>query len=109
CPIDDEGFVELNNIIKLSKTHKNLRVLENMTLQNYESLVNNNSKSRFHLMLINGQENNKENMTAWKIRANQGHSFDVPNLELIEVKSADTPYVLHGTDKNAWDLIQKSG
>lgn len=109
CSIDDEGFVELNDIVKLSKMHKNLRVLENMTLKDYETLVNNNNKSRFHLTLISGQENNKENMSAWKIRANQGHSFDVPNLELEVIKPVDVPYVVHGTDKDSWDKILKSG
>lgn len=42
-----------------------------------------------------------------RIRANQGHSVPVPDLELVARTPPDVLY--HGTGQSAWDQIQTSG
>jgi len=46
----------------------------------------------------------------WKIKANQGHTVHIENLDLEEIKSPEEiPVVVHGTDLGAWRMIQSSG
>lgn len=50
-----------------------------------------------------------ENDEEW-IRANQGHSVQVPDLELKEITDpTEFPIVLHGTYLKTWPLIKKEG
>lgn len=45
-----------------------------------------------------------------QIRANQGHSLKVDGLELAPILDAnETPVVVHGTYKAAWDIIKLKG
>ncbi|KAH3764080.1 tRNA 2'-phosphotransferase 1 [Pelomyxa schiedti] len=44
------------------------------------------------------------------IRANQGHSFEVPELSLTCITDASKyPIVVHGTYKQHWDAIKATG
>ncbi|KAG8923431.1 hypothetical protein FRC01_012767 [Tulasnella sp. 417] len=46
----------------------------------------------------------------WWIRANQGHSLKVEELELTPVTSAaEIPIAVHGTDMSAWNHIKNEG
>ncbi|KAG9001210.1 hypothetical protein FRB90_011656 [Tulasnella sp. 427] len=46
----------------------------------------------------------------WWIRANQGHSLQVEDLELTPVASAaEIPIAVHGTDMSAWNHIKNGG
>ncbi|KAL0054446.1 hypothetical protein WJX82_008918 [Trebouxia sp. C0006] len=45
-----------------------------------------------------------------RIRANQGHSFSVQNLELeLITDAAQVPFAVHVTGKQGWAEIQESG
>lgn len=63
--------------------------------------IRNNNKARFSVGI--GRETGKT-----YIRANQGHSIPVDELELKQVTDPDT-VAMHGTTKSAWVAIQKSG
>jgi 2'-phosphotransferase len=52
----------------------------------------------------------KEENGKWFIRANQGHSIEVKDLELTPIKDASKyPIVVHGTYHDAWQKIKVSG
>lgn len=74
-----------------------------------KTVVSDSDKQRFALITIDGKE---------YVRANQGHSFPVPDLELKRItKVEDIPtgensaegVVVHGTYRSAWKLIKQSG
>lgn len=79
------------------------------TRQDVADAVTNNDKQRFTINRIDGKE---------YIRANQGHSIPVPDLELKAISSAaDIPksetslegVVVHGTYSAPWKAIRKEG
>jgi len=44
------------------------------------------------------------------IRANQGHTQEVPDLELVKITNTENyPLVVHGTYKKHWNNIKKGG
>jgi len=72
-------------------------------------IVQSSDKQRFAVVSIDAKE---------YIRANQGHSFPVPDLDLLRVSSVeDIPrsengvegVVVHGTYKDAWKSIKTQG
>ena len=72
---------------------------KNATMEDIERVVANNDKQRFAL---------KDNNGKLYIRANQGHTMDVKDLELEEISSAaDAPVVVHGTYHKAFDAIKR--
>lgn len=98
--------------------------MREMTLDNLQGIVENDSKSRYHLKreTDEGVEPPKE---VWWIRANQGHSLKVGRswhaigrrsyltqevkLDLQPVVSAvdiPTGIAVHGTNRKAWELIR---
>ena len=97
--IDSAGFIKLDDIINLPRSKK-----LNINLSLIQEIVSNDEKGRFELI----------NRPPYYIRAVQGHS-------IIEVSNEDTMYklnknnifdfptVVHGTQENAWKLIEKSG
>ena len=69
-----------------------------------EQLVASNEKQRFKL-ITEADPAKPESQVLW-IRANQGHSVDVADLELTTVSSSDElPTVIHGTYKRFWPAI----
>lgn len=98
-PIGTDGFALLTDVLAKVKA----------TREEVLSVVENNDKQRFSIITREGKE---------YIRANQGHTIDVPDLELKRIKSVeDIPKpehmhearVVHGTYIKAWKLIRKGG
>lgn len=90
--IQKDGFVNINELLNTQK-------FQNYTYQDVVNVVSNCRKKRF---AISSDGN--------FIRANQGHSIDVPDLELIEITNDNIPnQVIHGTYKSAWESIKSQG
>ncbi|XP_064402906.1 tRNA 2'-phosphotransferase 1-like [Halichondria panicea] len=71
------------------------------TEEDVRRVVTNCPKSRFALTEMSGQ---------LLIRANQGHTLQVDDLELTPIlRAEDAPTVVHGTNKKAWGSIQAEG
>lgn len=83
-------------------------VLRQQGLQQYTEadvrrVVEENDKQRFQLDV-------DAESSRLKIRANQGHTVEVTDLELTQITDArDTPIIIHGTSKKAWETIQREG
>ncbi|BFZ07242.1 hypothetical protein BsWGS_10281 [Bradybaena similaris] len=90
------GYLYVDEILK----HKNF---QSVSVENIKHIVENNDKQRFAL----------EEDTATgrlKIRANQGHSLEVDDLELKPITEAsDYPVVVHGTNDRAYRSIASQG
>ncbi|RIB17177.1 KptA family-domain-containing protein [Gigaspora rosea] len=72
------------------------------TFEDIQFVVDNNDKKRFTLI----QEISDDNVSSWWIRANQGHSIEVKNLELEEITDPlQFPEVIHGTYLHNWKNI----
>ena len=91
--IDEGGWVSIEEILSLKQ-------LKHVSLEQIEKIVEENDKKRFEL----------EN---FKIRAVQGHSKYVGEKineeELLEEIIEPLEKCIHGTTKNAWELIKNSG
>ncbi|CAD5118165.1 DgyrCDS6897 [Dimorphilus gyrociliatus] len=96
--LDSGGFLFVNEILNLREFVKN-----EITEMDIKRIVENNEKQRFYMTT-------DETTNQLKIRANQGHSLNVENLELEEV-TVDTNLrsVIHGTYWKFWKLIEKEG
>ena len=97
--IDSAGFIKLDDIINLPRSKK-----LNINLSLIQEIVSNDEKGRFELI----------NRPPYYIRAVQGHSIkEVSNedtmYKLNKNNIFDFPTVVHGTQENAWKLIEKSG
>ena len=97
--IDSAGFIKLDDIINLPSSKK-----LNINLSLIQEIVSNDEKGRFELI----------NRPPYYIRAVQGHSIIEVNNEdtmykLNKNNIFDFPTVVHGTQENAWKLIEKSG
>ncbi|XP_063426030.1 uncharacterized protein LOC134709824 [Mytilus trossulus] len=91
------GFLYVDEILK---KQNNLR---DYNLDDVKRIVETNDKKRFHM------EPDKET-GKMKIRANQGHSIEVQDLELKPLLSAkDISMVIHGTYYNSWEKIKNTG
>lgn len=90
-PIRSDGYALIDDLIK----HPNL---SDVNLDIIKDVVSNDNKQRYNLV----NENSK-----WYIRANQGHSIQVNNLELEEI--TDIEDCIHGTYYKAWNTIKNTG
>lgn len=91
------GFLYVDEILK---KQNNLR---DYNLDDVKRIVETNDKKRFHM------EPDKET-GKMKIRANQGHSIEVQDLELKPLLSAkEVSMVIHGTYYNSWEKIKNTG
>lgn len=97
--IRSDGYALLSDVLEITK----------FTRDEISEVVASSDKKRFALTRIDGKE---------FIRANQGHSISVPDLELARIGSVeDIPksenstqgVVVHGTDAQAWKSIRKEG
>lgn len=91
--ISSEGFLNVRELL----THPQLK---NITVTDIKRVVENNDKQRFTLRLNEG---------VLEIRANQGHSVAVRNLELIPINAIEVPVVIHGTYVKFWSQILEKG
>ncbi|XP_068222090.1 uncharacterized protein [Palaemon carinicauda] len=71
-----------------------------VTVEKVREIVANCPKQRFKL---------EEREAELYIRANQGHSLQVEDLELEEITSDDGTPVIHGTYRKYWESIRKEG
>ena len=93
-PIDSSGWVDLAVLFARPE-------FQGLTLADVQGIVASCSKQRFCL---------KEEGGSHYIRANQGHSMTVPELELQPITSSEqAPTVVHGTYYTAWAAIQTEG
>ncbi len=100
--IDKFGFIWLDDLIGWLKTNLN-KIQDQITPETIQEVVDKDSKTRFTLTEENGRK---------KIRANQGHSMEIKELELKEItlgNSNSYGLIVHGSfDKNR-ELIQQTG
>ncbi|CAG8711975.1 14186_t:CDS:2, partial [Acaulospora morrowiae] len=95
--IREDGYVKLEELMRHPK-------LTGKTFGDIRSIVDNNDKQRFTLI----QETQEDGMPVWLIRANQGHSMEVKELELEKITDpAQIPEVIHGTYLRHWKNISK--
>lgn len=93
----EDGFISLPALLSLPKLQK-----LNATIDRVQQVVQADAKTRFTLR--------EEADGNWWIRANQGHSIPVTELELVQITDAkEFPVVLHGTYLKHWHLIQYEG
>eukprot|EP00759_Apiculatamorpha_spiralis_P012028 PhF_6_TR19122/c1_g1_i1/m.28129/K10669/TRPT1, TPT1; 2'-phosphotransferase len=93
--IDPSGYVPLPEILRRRDFH-------NVTPEIIDTIVTTNEKKRFAV------EVRPDGITY--IRANQGHSIEVENLELEAIKDCSRiPLAVHGTTAEAWKSISTQG
>ncbi|CAG8444607.1 3437_t:CDS:2 [Ambispora leptoticha] len=94
-----DGYIEVDELLNLPK-------LRGRTFADIESVVLNNDKQRFKLL----EEVSGDGKSTWYIRANQGHSIEVEQLELEKITDAALfPQVIHGTFLSKWKAIYSTG
>ncbi len=89
--IQSDGFISVATLLKQP-------MFKGYTADDIRECVDTNNKQRFTL---------QDDM----IRANQGHSISVPDLELELLSETffDNVKLIHGTYRHAWDLIEIQG
>lgn len=92
-PMGDDGFVEVGALLRLPR-------FAGVSEEEVRSVVDADPKGRFALR-----------PNPLRIRANQGHSLQVPALELTPLLTADAlpPTLAHGTRRRCWDSIRRGG
>lgn len=89
--MDSKGYISVTDIIARQKC----------TLAQIKQCVETNDKKRFQL---------EERVDGFYIRASQGHSIVIEELDLKEITDpTEIPVVVHGTTKAAYELIKKTG
>jgi len=113
-----DGYVKVSDLL----TRPKLRNL-GCDFDRLQRIVATNDKQRFTLTFEpadsqDGQpsctdvivEPQEDSDGTWWIRANQGHSIEVEDLQVKEVASAEEiPVVIHGTNMRAWQSIKREG
>ncbi|CAG8467860.1 595_t:CDS:2 [Ambispora gerdemannii] len=96
-----DGYVKVDELLKLPK-------LRGKTFADIETVVQNNDKQRFKL--LEEESSTGDGKSEWYIRANQGHTVKVEQLELEKITDpALFPQVIHGTFLNKWKSINSTG
>lgn len=91
-PIQSDGFISVHELLKLKEFRR-------FTESDIEEVARRNH--RVTLNDVDGQ---------LKIKANQGHSFPVSNLDLKEVrKAAELTSLIHLTTEKSWLSIKHEG
>ena len=94
-PHDSNGFVELDFLLGLKDFS------DNITIDMVKQVVDDNSKKRFDMEIINNNI---------YIRANQGHSSGKLNdIEMLEKITKPLEGCFHGTYKKHFNSIKKKG
>jgi len=100
-----DGYVKVSDILARPK-------LKGVDFAQIQWIVETNEKKRFHLVHepVDGESSDPLIVTGWWIRANQGHTIKVEDLELEEIKTPEeAPVAIHGTSHEAWKLISVEG
>lgn len=96
-----DGFILVADLVYF-KVNQQLALpqLKRYNVKDVEDVVVANDKQRFTLL--------NQNDELW-IRANQGHTISVAELELLEIQSPEEiPTALHGTFMDKWQLISST-
>jgi 2'-phosphotransferase len=89
-----DGYVSVLEILRKQQ-------FRGKTLEDIRLIVETNDKQRFNL---------REEEGVWMIRANQGHSVAVQELELEEIVDPQAcPVAVHGTYTRYWESIASTG
>ncbi|XP_007943023.1 tRNA 2'-phosphotransferase 1 [Orycteropus afer afer] len=96
-PLGADGFVPLHTLLQLPQ-------FRGFSAEDVQRVVDTNAKQRFTLRP-------GEPSTGPLIRANQGHSLQVPELELmpLEMPQVLPPTLVHGTFWQHWPSILRKG
>lgn len=96
--MDKNGYVDVDVILR----HRNFK---GITLEELQDLVETNDKQRFTIR-------HEESTNKWQIKANQGHTLQIEDLELKPISASEAvskyPNVIHGTNPKAWENIKSS-
>lgn len=92
--MSSSGFVLISEIL----VHPRFK---GYNVTDIQQVVADNDKQRF---LIREDETKR-----LMIRANQGHSLDVPDLDVVLLSPGELPYAIHGTYEKRIADIKKSG
>ncbi|CAG8511919.1 2193_t:CDS:2 [Funneliformis caledonium] len=94
-----DGYVNLHELMRLPR-------FKGRTLDEIQQVVKENDKQRFALI----QQTTENGDIVWWIRANQGHSLEVEELELEKITNpSQIPQVIHGTYSSKWKIIETQG
>lgn len=109
--IRPDGFVRVDELLGHQRMRRpGPRGAESpaYTLDDLRAVTANNNKQRFTMIEC---QDEPDGPSHWLIRANQGHSIPVPELELTPIDAAaasDIPVVVHGTYFKQWQMIKTS-
>lgn len=96
-PVEPTGYILIDDLLKTKELKS-----RNCTLNDIQRIVTNDSKNRYSL----AQHSN----SIFKIKANQGHSMQIENLDLKKIILPEKhPICVHGTYYKNWPNIQKEG
>jgi len=101
--MDAGGWVPLDEILK-----KDFYKTKHIGVDKIKDIVDSNDKKRFELKT----EANASGVPVLYIRASQGHTLkSVSDEDLLEkiINAAEIPVCIHGTYRDAWELIKKTG
>jgi len=89
-----DGYVRIRDLLASPR-------FNTVSFEDIQQVVRDNEKQRFTLQIEEGE---------WWIKANQGHSLEVVELELETINDpGEIPVLIHGTSLRAWESIQKTG
>ncbi|XP_029649910.1 tRNA 2'-phosphotransferase 1 [Octopus sinensis] len=92
--IDSNGFVKVSDLLSM-------REFRHLTASDIKHIADHDEKKRYSIKKQDGE---------LMIRANQGHSLQVCDLNLKPVLSGrNYPNVIHGTRPHAWSVISREG
>eukprot|EP00105_Crassostrea_gigas_P043130 XP_019927278.1 PREDICTED: putative tRNA 2'-phosphotransferase isoform X2 [Crassostrea gigas] len=92
--VTEDGYVDVEDILELPEAR-------NKTEQHVRNIVRNDTKGRFYL---------RESCGILQIKATQGHSFEVPKLELkLVTHYTEVRCAVHGTRSRNWESIKSEG
>jgi len=104
-----DGYIKVDDLLARPK-------LNGVDFATIEALVKSNDKQRYQMLfepkelVQSGDTELEPTEGTWWIRANQGHSLKVEELELREVKAPEElPIAVHGTARQTWQTIEKTG
>ncbi|KAH7107379.1 KptA family-domain-containing protein [Auriculariales sp. MPI-PUGE-AT-0066] len=94
-----DGYARVDDMLALPK-------FRGHNLAAVRAVVDADEKNRYNLK----QETDSSGLTAWWVRANQGHSMQTVTIEMRElVDPTSIPMAVHGTKLLAWNSIVRQG
>lgn len=92
--VTEDGYVDVEDILELPEAR-------NKTEQDVKNIVRNDTKGRFSL---------REKCGILQIKATQGHSLEIPKLELkLVTHYTQVRCAVHGTRSRNWESIKSQG